>query len=158
MIHEQTKKYTWSVAPYEHYERSKDWYWILGIVITIIAILAIITKNYLFAFLIILGGVLIVLSLRKKPTDMSIEISEQGIKINGFMHLYAQIKSFWLYKDLEKKPNLLLHTDRAIFPKIVIPLLPDMDFLELHTFLIEKIDEEEQYESNIDRIADRLGL
>lgn len=158
MIHNETKKYIWSVAPYEHYERSVDWYWGLGIVITVITVLAIISHNYLFAFLMVLGGILITLSLRKAPSDMQIEVSERAVSINGHTYQYDQIKSFWMYKDLKDNPNLLIHTTRGIFPKIVIPLLPDMDFVELHTFLIDKITEEEQYESSIDRIADRLGL
>lgn len=158
MIHEQTKKYTWTVEPYEHYARSVDWYWMMGIGVLAIIIIAVVSKNYLFAFLMILGAVLMVLSLRKAPEDMRIEISEQAISINGHIYRYDQIHSFWMYNDLQKKPNLLIHTKRALFPKIVIPLLPDMDFMELHTFLIDKIHEEEQYESTIDRIADRLGL
>jgi hypothetical protein len=158
MIHNETKKYTWSVAPYEHYERSVDWYWIMGIIVLAIVVISIVTRNYLFAFLLVMGSILVVLSLRKEPRDMQIEISERAISINGHIYQYDQIHSFWMYKDLKDKPNLLIHTKRALFPKIVIPLLSDMDFVELHTFLIEKIHEEEQYESSIDRIADRLGL
>lgn len=158
MIHNETKKYTWNVAPYEHYERSVDWYWAMGIITLAVVILAIMSRNYLFAFLMALGAVLVVLSLRRKPEDMRIEVSEQAISINGHVYQYSQIHSFWLYKDLKDRPNLLLHTRRNIFPKVVIPLLPDMDFVELHTFLIDKIAEEEQYESTMDRIADRLGL
>jgi hypothetical protein len=158
MIHNETKKYTWSVAPYEHYERSVDWYWAMGIVIAAMVIISLVTRNYLFAFLMVMGGVLMVMSLRNAPSDMNIEISERAIAINGHQYRYDQIKSFWMYNDLKNKPNLLLHTNKSIFPKIVIPLMPDMDFVELHTFLIDKIHEEEQYESTIDRIADRLGL
>lgn len=158
MIHNETKKYTWSVAPYEHYERSVDWYWVMGILVLAMIIISIVTRNYLFAFLLVMGSVLTVMSLRKAPHDMQIEISERAISINGHIYQYDQIHSFWMYKDLKEKPNILIHTKRALFPKIVIPLLPDMDFVELHTFLIDKIAEEEQYESSIDRIADRLGL
>jgi hypothetical protein len=158
MIHNETKKYSWVVEPHEHYRRSVDWYWAMSIGVLAIVILAVVTRNYLFAFLMILGGVLVVMSLRKKPDDMHVEISEQAISVNGHIYQYPQIHSFWLYKDLKERPNLLIHTNRSIFPKIVIPLLPDMDFVELHTFLINKIEEKEQYESSIDRIADRLEL
>jgi hypothetical protein len=158
MIHDETKKYNWSVAPYEHYERSVDWYWAMGIVSIAIIIIALVNRNYLFAFLILLGGVLIILSLRKAPDNMRIEISEQGIMINGHLYLYDHIESFWMYKDLSEAPNLLIHTRRTLFPKIVIPLLSDMNFVEMHSFLADKIREEEQYASSIDRLAERLGL
>ena len=158
MIHENTKKYTWSVAPYEHYQRSVDWYWAMGIVVIAIIIIALVGRNFLFAFLMLLGGVLLVLSLKKKPQDMHIEISEQGMMINGHMYMFDQIQSFWMYNDLSEKPHLLIHTHRSLFPKITVPLPLDMDHVTLHTFLIEKIQEKEQYASGIDRIAERLGL
>lgn len=158
MLHTTTTQFAWSIPAYEKPVRSVDWFWALGIAVITGAVLAIIAKNFLFAFLVVMGGILIVAYGRKEPDIMNIEISNHGISINKNIFHYEMIKGFWMYTDHKSRPRLIINVSRTLLPKITLPLPMDMDYITLHEFLISRIPETEMYESRIDLIAERFDL
>jgi hypothetical protein len=53
------EKLSWSAPEYEEKERSRDWFWALGIIVATSSIAAIIFNDYFFAVLLILSGILL---------------------------------------------------------------------------------------------------
>jgi len=107
MIHESTKQYEWDAIEHEHSKKSVDWFWALGIIILTGIILSIISKNYLLAILLALGGALIGWRANDDEELVHVEISERGIKLNRDLYTYDTIKSFWMYVDHRDRNRLI---------------------------------------------------
>lgn len=158
MIHQQTKRYEWDGTEHEHVEKSVDWYWGLGIIMVTGIIIAIISKNYLLALLLFIGGVLLGYYANDKAEPVHVEISERGIKLDEVFFSYDTMKSFWMYQDAQKKNQLMLITGRSLLPERILSIPDTIPPLELHAFLIERMEEKETKRSSLNIIAETLGL
>jgi len=158
MIHDRTKKLEWSAAEHIHRNRRPDWFWGIGIATVAGIILAALTKNFLLAFLILVSGILLVLFSLEKPKQISIAISEQGIKIDNMMYRFDSLQSFWLYQSAGGRLMLSIHSSRRLVPVFSIPLAQTVDPVILRTELLKHIPEEEHQESFADKIAERIGF
>lgn len=158
MIHDETKEYEWDAMEFEHREKSVDWYWALGIAVVIGVILCIISKNYLLAILLIMGGGMIGFYANEKPLPVRVEISERGIKMNQDLYTYESISSFWMYKDHRNHNRLIIVTSRAIMPQRIVTLPDNVSFPEMRNYLTQYITEKETHPSLIDLLAELFGL
>jgi uncharacterized membrane protein (Fun14 family) len=158
MIHEETTEFSWDTLEYEHREKSTDWYWALGILIVIGAVISFITKNFLFGVLLLIGGFLLGLFAGKKNPPISVEISQQGILINDDLIGFNTVTAFWIYRNAFGIRKLILKTTRNFAPIVSIPIPDDVRAIELRTFLLEIIPEIEMTEAAIDLIMERIGF
>jgi hypothetical protein len=122
----QGKVFTWSALEYEEKERSRDWFWALGIIVVTGAIASIIFSNYFFAALLVLGGVMLAFYAIKKPDLINYELNEEGLLMKHRFFPYENIKAFWVQADFtpnsKLKPMLFIHIERAFLPVISIPI------------------------------------
>ncbi len=146
---------TWSAPEYEHKERSRDWYWALGVIVFASAATSAIFGNYFFALLILIGGGLLALFSIKQPDTVNYEINDKGVKINDQIYLYPNIKSFWIDRETS---SLFIRSERMFVPIISIPV--EFGMMErLHDiFLEKKVVEEEMTDHPSEKILDRLGF
>lgn len=158
MIHDETIEFSWDTYEYEHREKSKDWYWALGILVVLGAAIAFISKNLLFGFLILMGGFMIGVFAGKENPPVSIEISRRGVIINGQVVNFSQITSFWLYRNPFGVRKLILKTNRNFSPMVSIPIPDDMPAVDLRDFLIEFVPEQELQESFVDLLSEKIGF
>lgn len=158
MIHDQTKKFTWEGTEHEHLEKTTDWYWGLAIVIITGVIIAIISKNYLLAILLVLGGTMLGMYANDKPAPVIVEISERGIKLNKDLYIYETIESFWMFKDHRDNNQIMIVTGRKVLPQRIISLPDTVPVIEIRNFLLEKIEEKETKPTLIDTLAQSFGL
>jgi len=157
------EKLEWSALEYEEKERSKDWFWALGIIVVSSSVASIIYGNYFFATLLLLSGILLGYFAVKKPDTVSYELNNKGLKIRTELYPYERIKSFWVQigKDDEKntiKPTLFIKSERAFMPIIEIPI--DNSLAEdIHSIFISRdIVEEEMKEHLSMKIMESLGF
>lgn len=150
------EKLEWSALEYEEKERSRDWFWALGIIVVTSSIASAIYGNYFFAALLILSGVLLGFFAIKKPDTISYELNKKGLKIRTLLYPYENIKSFWVQK--EPKPLLFVKTERVFMPVISISI--DHHLAEdIHTILLsENVPEEEMKEHPSLKIMESLGF
>lgn len=158
MIHDQTKQFVWDGTEHEHLEKTTDWYWGLGIVIVTGIVIAIISKNYLLAVLLLVGGIMLGVYANDRPEPVHVEISERGIKLNRDLYIYETIASFWMYKDHKGRDQLVVVTGRKIMPQRIISLPETIPAVEIRKYLIEFIEEKETKPSIIDTLAESFGL
>lgn len=158
MIHDQTKKFTWQGTEHEHMEKTVDWYWGLGIVIVTGIIISIVSKNYLFAVLLVLGGSLLAKYANDVPHPVTVEISQRGIKLNDDLYTYETIVSFWMYQDAKQKNQLLIVTGRKILPQRIVTLPAEIPVIAIREYLMDFIEEKESKPSTIDILAESFGL
>ena len=154
-------KLNWSALEYEERERSKDWFWALGIIIVTSSIAAIIFNDYFFAVLLILSGLLLGFFAIKKPDTIYYEMNDKGLRIGNRLYPYENMKSFWVQIDQSKqnvKPLLFIHSERVFMPIITIPIVETMAE-EIHFMLVSKnIAEVEMKEHPSEKIMEVLGF
>lgn len=146
----------WSVIEYEERDRSKDWYWALGIIVVAGSITSIIFANYFFAvFLFLAGGSIAMLAL-KKPEMVDYEIGAEGLRIKNQIYLYKHVKSFFVRDD--ERPLLFIKSDRVFMPIVQIPLGDQNPEQVREIMLSSNIKEEEMKEHFGEKVMDHLGF
>jgi hypothetical protein len=150
------EKLSWSALEYEDKERSRDWFWALGVIVVTSSIASIIFSNYFFAALLILSGILLGFFAVKKPDMVSYELNAKGLQIRNRLYPYPNIKSF--YVQIEPKMLLFIHTERIFMPIMAIPI--EREHAEDIHFIMtsQNIKEEEMKEHPSEKIMEMLGF
>ena len=150
------EKLEWSAPEYEEKERTRDWFWALGVIIVTASLPSVIFGNYFFAVLIILGGVLLGFFAIRKPEIISYEINNRGLKIKTRLYPYENIQSFWV--ALEKTPMLFIKSERMFMPIISMPIDGATANDIRAIMLAQNIPEEEMREHVSEKIMEVLGF
>ena len=149
-------KLEWSAPEYEEKERTRDWFWALGVIIVTASLTSVIFGNYFFAVLVILGGVLLGFFAIRKPEIISYEINNRGLKIKTRLYPYENIQSFWV--ALEKTPMLFIKSERMFMPIISMPIDGATANDIRAIMLAQNIPEEEMREHVSEKIMEVLGF
>ena len=150
------EKLEWSAPEYEEKERTRDWFWALGVIIVTASLTSVIFGNYFFAVLVILGGVLLGFFAIRKPEIISYEINNRGLKIKTRLYPYENIQSFWV--ALEKTPMLFIKSERMFMPIISMPIDGATANDIRAIMLAQNIPEEEMREHVSEKIMEVLGF
>ena len=149
----------WQAYEHEHFERGKDWFLALGIAAVCIAAISVLFDNILFAVLILLAASTLALLAKTPQTITEFELSDRGIKVNGTMHRFEEIISFWVEDHDADPPILLIDTIKWLSPNLVIPLPPEhVDSKSVREFLVERTEEVPMKETYAHKILEFFGL
>lgn len=157
MVHKITTILSWSVPEFVFKEKKPDWYWALAIGVIGFMVIAIINSNFLLGILVLLAGGLFFYLAQKKPHQLEVEVSDQGISVNDEYFSYKKIDSFWIDEN-EDGWKVLLHVHRGFNPLIVIPLPDDLDPREVRELFLAFMEESEKAEPLVNRLSDKLGF
>jgi hypothetical protein len=155
----QVKSITWEACEHEHREKSKDWYWSLGILVITASILSIIFGNYIFGVLLIVIGVTLGIAGSRHPKLIIFELNKMGVRIDNKLFPYATLEAFWVQDNNEhnRVSELLIKSRRTMVPLLVIPL-DGVESEEIRDFLLYNLLEKEMQESFSHIILESLGF
>ncbi len=148
---------SWEVTTHVHRERSNDWYWGLGIITVVGAIVSIVLGNVLFAIVLVLGLGSVGVLMARGPRQHSVHIDARGISIDGTLHPFRSIQTFWVEQHTEQ-PRLLLTMHSIIAPHIALPLPGKAEGGQIRSFLKRVVEEEEQEPHLGEHLAEMFGL
>lgn len=111
----------WSAYEHEHIERGADWFWALGVIAVCAALIALLFHDVLFSIVLLIAALTIGMMARTPPELARFEISDRGVRINGVLHRYHEIISFWVEEEKER-PLLLIDTVKFLSPNLIIPI------------------------------------
>lgn len=152
---ENPNKIKWEALEYKEEEKGVDWFWALAITIIAGSIIAIIFKNYFFAGILVLGGIMLGKTVNLKPEMIEYELNEKGVKIKNSLYLYETISEFSI---LEDRPILAIRSERMLFPIISISF-PKEETENVRNILLEnKVMEGKFTEHTADKIVRFLGI
>jgi hypothetical protein len=147
MAEEKEFSISWQAPEFYYYEKTSDWYWVLGIICIGIVVASILLKNFLFAVLVFFAGFSIALYGAKRPRMINFSINERGVVVdNKQVYPYENIKSFWIEYNPPFQQELLIELKKSMTPKIAI-ILNDVDPEEIKKYLLKHIKEEKISES-----------
>jgi hypothetical protein len=148
----------WSAYEHDHIERGADWFLALGIVAVCVALTAIILHDIFFGLLVIAAATTLALLARTPPDLATFEVSERGIRVNGVLHRYDHVISFWVETEHHLgRPLLLVDTTKFLSPNLIIPI-EDIDPSIVRSFLKEHTKEVPMKEPVAHKILEFLGL
>ena len=152
------KRISWQTPEYVFRERTPDWFWTLGIIAAASAVTSIIFGNILFAIIIVIGAFAIALHSSREPRIIKIEINERGIAVGRDVYLFRSIHSFWIDDEHHDGMRLVLRSERAFAPLVMLPLANDTDVSSVREHLKHHIKEEVHEETLSSKIIDRFGF
>lgn len=145
-------KFVWEVPSFERRERGRGWYVTMILVATFFVAYAVYTANFLFAFLILLMGILLLLTSRQEPVSMLVQIGDNGLVVNGKLYLYQDLDTFSIIYQPPVVKVLYLETRNILTPRLRIAL-DEQDPVEirqhLKQYLREDLDLRGEYVSDI---------
>jgi hypothetical protein len=145
----------WEARSRSTKDKDASWYWTVGILAVGVAVAAIISGNYLFSLIALLGGFAIMLAGSQGPAHHAYAVSERGIHIGTERIPYMNITSFSI-KD-ETPPRLVLLT-RGLMGTVSLPL-GGADYRAIRTELKNRnIDEDDDLDSAAEKLARAIGI
>lgn len=150
------KRYIWTVRHDAAEKKSKNWYITIGIVTAGATLASFIVGNILFGFLLLIGGFAIMLAGSRPAVDRTYALSDGGLHIDERVIPWASIERFCL-KENSVPPQLVVAT-KTLLGTTHIPLI-NIDYRAVRTeFKNNNVDEEDELDSLIETITEKLGL
>jgi len=147
---------TWQAPEYNHYKRTPDWFWAVGIITISIAVLAFIYNNALFGILILLSAGILIFYTIREPSFIDYEINQRGIIVGKDLHPYLTIEAFWI-ETRHGEPKIILKSKKNLLPYIIIPLHEE-SVEDVSSVLAEFLDEKELQEPASHKVMEYLGF
>ncbi|MCF7795244.1 hypothetical protein K9M50_02710 [Patescibacteria group bacterium] len=152
---EQENIINWKIPEYDRPERNKTWYVIAIIVILAILTYSIITANYLFTIIMLMGSFMLFYYDRKEAPMIDFVLEEEGIMIGNKFYDYDELKNFSIvYKPKEDIKNLYITFSNNLRNRITIPLM-DQDPLIVRRYILQYVDED--LERNHEPVSESIG-
>ncbi len=148
--------FRWEVDEYVRHERGPVWYAVAFLVGLSLVLYAIVTRNFLFAIVLIMAGVIIALSALREPQRIQFMVTTRGVALGSQFVPFRELKSFWILYEPPQLKNLYVDFRSPITPHLVVPL-EEQDPLELRKTLLEFLSENaSQEEESMSEILGRL--
>jgi hypothetical protein len=111
----------WTAPEYYHTEKSVDWYWAVGLIGLVVAVISIVFGDILFGIFFIIAVSVLMLYAARPPKIISCEISERGVIVESLLYPFKELESYWI-SDLPHHPKILIHPRRRFAPMVIVPL------------------------------------
>lgn len=149
---EQKIEIMWEAPEYVYHPKSLDWYWGVGIVSLALILIAIFTRNLLFAIFAAVAGFTVAIWGARKPKTIAITLGGNGITIETRLYPYQELVSFWIHYNSPIIKEINVVTKSTFLPYLRIPI-GNENPAEIRAFLTRFLPEKIQEESLIDIIA-----
>ncbi len=112
----------WDFFEHKKYERGTLWYVCAAIISLGLLIYAVISANFLFAFIIILFALVTYLASLGEPAKSRFAVTEGGIRIGTRNYPFREIRRFWFIYEPPTVKTLYLETKSMTEPRITVDL------------------------------------
>ncbi|MEO5927041.1 MAG: hypothetical protein ABIO72_00010 [Patescibacteria group bacterium] len=144
--------FVWEAPDKEVRDRGPRWYLIMSGVALAFVVYAIITGNFLFAFLILLVAIILVLAGNQAPENILIQIGKNGVVVDGKLYEFKDLYRFAIVYHPPETKVLYIESKKVYQPRLRL-FLEDQNPLEirtyLRTYLEEDLDLQEEHVSDI---------
>lgn len=144
----------WSYKEFEPAQKGNLWFIMMGLVGGLFLVSAVLSKNWLFAVIIILVYFIIFLRQSREPEEIKIDIREKGIIIDEFFYAYYEIKKYWIIYEPPTVKTLYIELNKTFstLKKIRLEQVNPLFIREIFNNVLE-----EDLEKNEEPFADTLG-
>lgn len=129
---------SWQTPEHLPQPRGKWWYIISGAVLVLLIIFALVTKNFLFAMLVLLFAAVVLMGHSRQPAILDCAVTAKGIQIGSGFYPYENLKSYWIVEEPVKSVYFDFH---GVRPSLSAYLL-DRETQEVREALAEFLAED----------------
>ena len=147
----------WEALEHHHTPKKGDWFWVVGIIGTASAVVALMLGNILFGMIIVLVTFLFVVGASRQPQRVHYVISGRGVRIGDEQIPFTELESFCIDDEDPRGPQLLLQSERLLMPLIVI-MIPEDSIDTIEDALERHLPRELLEESLTHRALEFLGF
>lgn len=148
---------SWNI-PANNTDRTVDWYWAIGLISIIGAVIAFLVDNTIFGIFIILGGALLLYTNLRHHDDSTVHITETKITYNGLSYETKNMRGFAITKNHKEDDILIIRTDRFFMPMLILHIPSSVSLTELETLVSARIPKEDLKEPPANVFAEKLGF
>jgi len=146
---------SWQAKEYEFKEKSRAWYWTVGIIAAGIATSAFIVGNYLFMIAAVIGGFTVMLVGSVKPKHRTYQFTEHGFMVGRKLFHYRDMLRFSIR---EEEPQMLTIETKHLMGIISAPIgNTDRRAIEME-LKNRNVEEVESLDSFVDKVTSGIGL
>jgi hypothetical protein len=153
----QLQSFEWEAPEFEKKDKTNSWFILPAIATIVLGIIAFATDNILFLILILLGFFTFYIYAKKEPRIISFKINEKGIEIDGKLHQFESLRSFWIFYNPPTEKEISIRSRKTSSPYIKIPLA-EQNPNEIRKYLLKFLPEKRHKESLIDIWMKRVGF
>ena len=135
----------WSFPESTRYQRDKNWYWTAGLVVAGLLLYSLLTRNFLFALLVILATLTIIM-FQRNIKEVDFQITEDGILVNNKFYDYKAVKNFYIIYEPPAVKSLYFELKSFFSPRIPVNLT-NQDPVKIREFLLRYIAEDIEREN-----------
>jgi hypothetical protein len=147
----------WRAPEYEKYEKSRQWYLYVSLVLLAVIAYAVYTDSPVMAITFILIGVVGYIFINRAPQVIDFAVTQEGIIIGREIYDFENIKSFWIFYEPHDIKVVSLHIKNKLMPYIHIPIHEENP-IEIRRLLLKYIPEEKQDPSLMDILERLIGI
>ncbi len=133
--------FVWETSSWEHVERGPKWYLWMSLVALLFAGYAIYTENYMFAFIIILVGLILVFAGNERPRKVLVQIGNNGVVYDNKLYMFNDINDFGIVYHPPHTRLLYIEPQSSIAARLRISL-EDEDPVAIRSHLRKYVEED----------------
>lgn len=134
-------RFVWEMPAFDKHERGKTWYFGLAVLSVLLIAYAVWTANFLFAFIIFLSAIIILLVGSQEPRHILVQIGDNGIVVDGKLHLFQDIGNFGIVYQPPMAKVLYIEPKATLAQRMRLELI-DQDPVELRSHLRQYLQED----------------
>ena len=143
---------SWTVPEYIHQHKPVLWYVGAGIFMFGLIAWAYFTNSWtMLAAVVVFAGVYMYLHHFHPPKNITIEITEMGVRVGEIFYPYSHIQAFWIHYQYGLK-TLNLRVHKQVFSDVVIQL-EHQNPIEVRNYLVSQIPE---WEGKSERVGEMI--
>ncbi len=146
---------SWEAPEHEHHERDVFWYFFMAIAATLLVLLALWQRNFLFVVFIIIASATLLAWSKRAPRVHHVSIDETVLTIGNFApHVLDSFTGFMIAHARQESPEwgkLLLQSKHKLRTHLTI-LVPRGKLAQVSERLLRQIPQLEYEESAMDAI------
>ncbi|MBU1167323.1 hypothetical protein KKC60_02860, partial [Patescibacteria group bacterium] len=149
----------WQAPEYIQVSRPQQWYILFAIIGIALVVYAFIVANYLFALIVVILAVVLNTFFHRKPKDLSIAITREGITVENNFYPYGEdLESFWILYNPPDLKTLSFGRRSSVRPTLSIQL-EEQNPLKIRETLLNYLPEDVEKEENpVDSTFRRWGF
>lgn len=90
--------FEWEAKEYVEHERNRKWYALLVLIALGLIALAVFVRSWIFVVVVIVMFVALLISIKRPIATLRYEIYDDGVAIDGQLHLFDEYRSFGVVK------------------------------------------------------------
>ena len=148
------KTFSWTAPEFHFYAKGNFWSVVIALATFLVAWILISADQILGALVVVLAMIVFYQLGRLRPQKITYTIDNFGIHVRGKLHLFKNLKSFWVFEH-EKEATLYLRPKKRFQLNIALPLEKDT-IKTVRERLAEKLKEEETFSQDFSDFIVRL--